>query len=62
MYAAMIVSLPTDRYPNLVRLVGETAPQAMDDDAQFEYGLQRMFDGMEADLSRGDGTAAGPQS
>ena len=52
MYAGMLASLPTDTYPNLVRLVRETAPEAMDDDAQFEYGLQRMFDGMEADLSR----------
>jgi AcrR family transcriptional regulator len=51
MYAGMILSLPADTYPNLVRLVPETSLEAMDDDAQFDYGLQRMLDGMEADLN-----------
>jgi hypothetical protein len=49
MYAGMLASLPTEAYPNLVRLVTETGLEAMDDDVQFEYGLQRMFDGMEAE-------------
>jgi AcrR family transcriptional regulator len=51
-YAGMLASLPPDEFPNLVRLVTETGPDAMDDDAQFEYGLQRMLDGMVADLAR----------
>lgn len=62
MYAGMLASLPTEMYPNLVRLVTETALEAMDDDVQFEYGLQRMFDGMEADLGRSGGTAENPRS
>jgi AcrR family transcriptional regulator len=55
LYTAMLASLPTAVYPNLVRLVTESNPNVLDDDAQFDYGLQRMFDGMEADLSHSSG-------
>jgi len=50
MYLAMLASLPADVYPNLVRLIPEAGPAALAEDADFEYGLQRMLDGMEADL------------
>jgi AcrR family transcriptional regulator len=50
MYLAMLGSLPADVFPNLVRLIPEAGPAAIAEDADFEYGLQRMLDGMEADL------------
>jgi hypothetical protein len=52
MYVAVLASLPADVYPNLVRLIPEAGPGAIAEDADFEYGLQRMLDGMEADLIR----------
>jgi isopentenyl diphosphate isomerase/L-lactate dehydrogenase-like FMN-dependent dehydrogenase len=55
MYLAILASLPADVYPNLVRLIPEAGPAAIAEDADFEYGLQRMLDGMEADLLRSDG-------
>jgi hypothetical protein len=57
MYVAILGSLPGDVYPNLVRLIPEAGPAALAEDADFEYGLQRMLDGMEADLARAGGTA-----
>jgi AcrR family transcriptional regulator len=51
-YAGMLGSLPADTFPNLRHLVADSDPATLDDDAQFEYGLQRMLDGMEADLAR----------
>jgi hypothetical protein len=56
MYSAMLASLPTDVYPNLVRLITESGPAVLDDDVQFDYGLQRMFDGMEAEVHRSTGS------
>ena len=50
MYLTILASLPSDVYPNLVRLIPEAGPAALAEDADFEYGLQRMLDGMEADL------------
>ena len=52
MYVEILASLPADMYPNLVRLIPEAGPAAIAEDADFEYGLQRMLDGMEADLMR----------
>jgi len=52
MYVAVLASLPADVYPNLVRLIPEAGPARIAEDADFEYGLQRMLDGMEADLIR----------
>lgn len=52
MYVAILASLPADVYPNLVRLIPEAGPAALAEDADFEYGLQRILDGMEADLMR----------
>ncbi len=46
----MLRSLPADRFPNLVAL--PDAVMGMMPDAQFEYGLQRMLDGMELDVAR----------
>ncbi len=56
MYTEMLASLPTDVYPNLVRLITESSPAVLDDDVQFDYGLQRMFDGMEAEVHRSTGS------
>jgi TetR/AcrR family tetracycline transcriptional repressor len=43
-------TLPTDQFPNLVPL----APRFLstDDDHRFEYGLERILDGLEAELAR----------
>jgi len=45
-----IVSLPKDQYPNVV-LLGRHLVTA-DDDTRFAYGLERMLDGLEADLAK----------
>jgi AcrR family transcriptional regulator len=45
-----IVSLPKDQYPNVV-LLGRHLVTA-DDDTRFSYGLERMLDGLEADLAK----------
>jgi TetR/AcrR family tetracycline transcriptional repressor len=42
-------ALPAERYPNLLAV----ARVAIDEDEQFEYGLQRLLDGFEADQVRG---------
>lgn len=42
-------ALPVDRYPTLMQI----AKQDVTEDEQFEYGLQRFLDGLEADLSAG---------
>jgi hypothetical protein len=55
MYFAILASLPADVYPNLVRMIPEVGPAAIAEDADFEYGLQTMLDGMEADLERSGG-------
>jgi AcrR family transcriptional regulator len=47
-------ALPPDRYPNLLAVAAVTVT----DDEQFEYGLQRLLDGFEADLAR---LGTGPQ-
>lgn len=56
MYVEILASLPADMYPNLSRLIPEAGPAALAEDADFEYGLQRMLDGMEADLIGSDGS------
>jgi hypothetical protein len=45
--------LPAERFPN-VQLVGRRLVE-MDDDARFAYGLERMLDGLEADLAKSAG-------
>jgi TetR/AcrR family tetracycline transcriptional repressor len=45
---AYFQALPPERYPNLLAVAGE----AVSDDEQFEYGLQRLLDGFEADRVR----------
>jgi len=42
-------ALPKERYPNLLAV----ARIAIDEDDQFEFGLQRLLDGFEADRERG---------
>jgi AcrR family transcriptional regulator len=49
--ADMFASLPADEYPNLVRIIPDSDPSKVDEDAQFDYGLQRLLDGMESDLN-----------
>jgi AcrR family transcriptional regulator len=51
MLAGMFTSLPSDTYPNLSRIVPDANPAEVDEDAQFRYGLERLLDGLEADLS-----------
>jgi len=45
-----ILTLPAEQFPN-VQLVGHHLV-AVDDDGRFAYGLERMLDGLEADLAR----------
>jgi len=47
---AMLAALPADRYPNASALAPLTAKLKSED--QFEWGLQRVLDGLEADLAR----------
>jgi AcrR family transcriptional regulator len=46
---AAIAGLPAEEYPELTRSIDEAA-EAMAGDAQFEYGLERLLDGLEASL------------
>ena len=55
MYVAILASLPADAFPNLVRLMPEAGPAAIAEDADFEFGLQRLLDGIEADLTHSGG-------
>lgn len=48
--AAMLSSLPVGRFPNIVAMA--PAMIGMTDDDQFEFGLRRLLDGLEADLER----------
>jgi hypothetical protein len=50
MVAGMAASVPAGRYPNVAGLPGVVAELTVDD--QFEYGLARLLDGMEADQDR----------
>jgi hypothetical protein len=54
------VTLPADRFPNLVPL----APRFLEasDDHRFEYGLERLLDGLEVELARLTGPGASPAS
>lgn len=45
--ASAFALLPPDEYPQLTR-VGKEASEAMAGEEQFEYGLQRLLDGIEA--------------
>jgi TetR/AcrR family transcriptional regulator, tetracycline repressor protein len=61
---AYFQSLPPERYPNLLAV----ARARISEDDQFEYGLQRLLDGFDADLVRGttegwgDDGEAGPNA
>jgi AcrR family transcriptional regulator len=48
--AAAIALLPPERYPNLTAAAAEAAA-AMGGDEQFQYGLDRILDGIEARLA-----------
>jgi hypothetical protein len=48
----MLASLPEADYPNLRRFIPDSSYEGISEDAQFEYGLQRMLDGIETDLAR----------
>jgi len=50
MFIGMLEALPDDEYPHLRRFIPESDYEEISEDAQFEYGLQRMLDGIEADL------------
>jgi len=45
----MFRSLPPDEYPNMISMVSEDVSE-IDEDTQFLYGLERLLDGLEADL------------
>jgi AcrR family transcriptional regulator len=47
--ASAIAALPADEYPNLTSAASE-ASRAMAGEEQFEYGLERILDGLEARL------------
>ncbi len=46
--------LPPDRYPTLLAI----ADQSITEDEQFDYGLDRLLDGLEADLKSGPANPA----
>ena len=48
----MYAALPGDQFPNLVRFIPETDFEGVEEDAQFEYALQLILDGLEVDLAR----------
>jgi AcrR family transcriptional regulator len=50
MLAGMFMSLPPDIYPNLSRIIPDADPEQVDEDSQFRYGIDRLLDGLEADL------------
>jgi TetR/AcrR family tetracycline transcriptional repressor len=50
MVSEMLTSLPRDRFPNLPDCAADM--QAVTDDDYFEYGLQRLLDGLELELGR----------
>jgi AcrR family transcriptional regulator len=52
LFVGMLASLPEDAYPNLRRFIPDSDYEEISEDAQFEYGLQRLLDGIEADLAR----------
>jgi AcrR family transcriptional regulator len=58
MFVGMLASLPEDEYPNLRRFIPDSNYEDVSEDAQFEYGLQRLLDGIEADLARREKLAA----
>src|SRR5439155_23421583 len=47
--AAALIALPPEEYPHLTAAAAE-ASQAMAGEEQFEYGLERILDGLEARL------------
>ena len=55
-----ILTLPQEQFPN-VQLVGRHLVE-IDDDMRFAYGLERMLDGLEADLARSRRALAHPTS
>ena len=52
MFVGMLGSLPPDEFPNLVRFIPDSDVAQISEDGQFDYGLERLLDGMEADLAR----------
>ena len=52
LFVDMLASLPEAEYPNLRRFIPDSSYEEISEDAQFEYGLERMLDGIEADLAR----------
>ena len=52
MVRATYTLLPPDEYPVLSKSIAEAAA-AMSGEEQFEYGLERLLDGLEARLDRG---------
>jgi AcrR family transcriptional regulator len=51
-YAVMAIdALPSEEYPTLSRAASEAA-DTFADDSQFEFGLERLLDGLEAELKR----------
>jgi AcrR family transcriptional regulator len=59
--AAAIVALPPEDYPNLTAAAAE-ASTAMAGEEQFEYGLERILDGLEARLAEKPATRSGSAS
>jgi len=58
LFVGMLASLPEDEYPNLRRFIPDSSYDEISEDAQFEYGLQRLLDGIEADLTARKATGA----
>jgi AcrR family transcriptional regulator len=52
LFAQMISSLPPGQYPNLVRLIPDSNFDEISEDQQFGWGLQRLLDGLEAELAK----------
>jgi len=50
MVIEMFRSLPSDEYPNLIGMVSADVSE-IDEDTQFRFGLERLLDGLEANLA-----------
>jgi AcrR family transcriptional regulator len=59
LFVGMLATLPEDEYPNLRRFIPESDYDSISEDAQFEYGLARLLDGIEAELAADNASAGG---
>jgi AcrR family transcriptional regulator len=52
LFAQRLMSLPPAAYPNLVNVIPDSNYDEITEDAQFAWGLERLLDGLEAELAK----------